>query len=71
MHPFKTILHPTDLSSNADASLPYAVALARQNGGVIHLLHVFAEDPGAPLASGVLVGTAAWYVGLREKNEKR
>jgi nucleotide-binding universal stress UspA family protein len=71
MKTFKTILHPTDLSSNADASLPYAVALAKQNAGVIHLLHIFEEDPAAPLASGIVIGTTGWYYTARLEHEKK
>jgi universal stress protein A len=40
---FKNILLTTDLSDNSAAATPYAVELARQFGGRIHLVHVF-ED---------------------------
>jgi len=40
---FKNVLLLTDLSSNADAAAPYAVELARRDGGRIQLVHVF-ED---------------------------
>ena len=37
-----TILVPHDFSPHSDAALRRAVALARQQGGKIHLLHAYA-----------------------------
>ena len=43
MTTFKNVLLLTDLSSNADAAAPYAVELAKRDGGRVQLVHVF-ED---------------------------
>ena len=53
---FRKILVPTDFSETAETALYYAVQLARQFDGELHVLHVY-EDPmqlaGWPLlASG-------------------
>ena len=37
---FETILMPTDFSPPSDRALEYAVALAKQSGAAIHLVHV-------------------------------
>ena len=41
---FKTIVLPTDLSSNALAAAPYAIGLAKRSGASIHLVHVFEDQ---------------------------
>ena len=40
----KKILIPTDFSETANIALPYAAALARENGAAVELIHV-TEDP--------------------------
>ena len=42
MPDFQTILMPTDFSPASDLALEYAVFLARQTGGAIHLMYVVA-----------------------------
>ena len=44
MPQLKTILLTTDFSENAQASVPYAVELARKFGGSIRLVYVFEES---------------------------
>lgn len=39
---FETILMPTDFSTPSQHALEYAVALAKQSGAAIHLVHVVA-----------------------------
>lgn len=46
---FKNILLPTDLSANADAAAPYAVELAKRDGGRIQMVHVFEDLVFYPL----------------------
>jgi nucleotide-binding universal stress UspA family protein len=61
---FETILMPTDFSPPSDHALEYGVALARQAGATIHLVHVVAHP----------IEIAAWpetyyaeYAGLRQQ----
>jgi nucleotide-binding universal stress UspA family protein len=39
---FKTILVPVDFSSHSDAALEFALDLAGESGGSVHLLHAYA-----------------------------
>jgi len=45
MLPIRTILHPTDFSEPSDYALRLAVALARDHGARLVLLHVAAPPP--------------------------
>lgn len=38
---FRTILVPTDFSEGAGAALDWALALAKESGGTVHLLHAY------------------------------
>src|SRR6185295_18490287 len=68
---FKTIVLTTDLSPNADAAIPYAVALAKLDGGSIHLFHAFEEEAGAALAAGVMIGGSTWVGSIRKQREEQ
>src|ERR1043165_233155 len=68
---FKNIVLTTDLSSNADAATPYAAALAKLDGGTIHLFHAFEEEAGASLAAGVMIGSSAWVSSIRKQREEQ
>jgi nucleotide-binding universal stress UspA family protein len=46
---YRTILYATDLSVNAAHAFRHAIALARQDGGGIHILHVLPEVEPAML----------------------
>jgi nucleotide-binding universal stress UspA family protein len=66
---FRKILVPTDFSETAEVALGYAMGLARQFDGELHLLHV-AEDPmllagWAPLGSGPVVDVNEEAAALR------
>jgi nucleotide-binding universal stress UspA family protein len=55
--PFRTILCPVDLSENSAAAVAYAGYLARQCGGVVHLLYVIpAMDADIPPALSQAAG---------------
>lgn len=71
MSAFKNILLTTDLSFNADAAIPFAVALAKRNNGTIHLFHAFEEDASDALASGVVIGVSAWLDSVRRRREEK
>lgn len=67
MTEIKNIILPTDFSLNADAALPYAVELARQHGGTIHLLHVSEHEAGDAFISGIVLGVSAWIASHRKE----
>jgi nucleotide-binding universal stress UspA family protein len=64
---FKNVVLTTDLSSNADAAIPYAAALTRRDGGTIHLFHAFEDHAGQALVSGVLIGVSAWQDSIHKQ----
>lgn len=68
---FKDILLTTDLSPNAEAAAPFAVALAKQSGGTIHLFHAIEDDPMEALLSGVVIGASAWLKSVREQRREQ
>ena len=59
---FRKILVPTDFSETAETALSYAVQLARQFGGELHVMHV-CEDPMQLAAWPVLSSGSAPEVG--------
>src|SRR5204863_9757499 len=67
---FKNIVLTTDLSPNSEAAIPYAVALAKLDGGSIHLFHAFEEEAGAALAAGAMIGTSSWIGSIRTQREE-
>src|SRR5579862_437870 len=71
MNTFKHILLTTDFSKNAEAALPYAVALAKQSGGTIHLFHAIANEVGDALAAGIPTGVLAWRTTEQQQQETR
>ena len=71
MIPFKTIVLTTDLSDNAAAALPYAVALAKLNGATIHLFHALEHEQSEALAAGVVIGVSAWIASQRKEREEK
>ena len=59
---FRKILVPTDFSETAETALYYAVQLARQFGGELHVVHV-CEDPMLLAGWPVLASLPAREVG--------
>ena len=70
---FKKIVLTTDLSENAEAAAPYAVELARRQGGTIYLVHVFEDAPYYLGVSDGFVGydPAAWIKASFEERDQR
>lgn len=71
MYKFKNIVLTTDLSPNADAAVPYAVALAKQSGGTIHLFHASDSEASAAFVSGIIIGVSAWMASIREQRSEK
>ncbi len=71
MHTFKHILLTTDLSPNSEAAVPFAVALAKQSGGTIHVFHAFEDEAGMALSSGIVIGTSAWLASVHKRREQK
>lgn len=71
MSAYKNILLTTDLSSNADAAIPYAVALAKRYGGTIHLFHVMEDEAGEALAAGIVIGVSEWIANLHQHHSEK
>ena len=71
MYTFKHILLTTDLSPNAEAAVPFAVALAKQSGGTIHLFHAFENEMREALMSGNLFGASAWLTAVHKQREEK
>lgn len=55
---WKRILLPVDLSSDLREVLAYAVAIVRENGAWLHILHVASESDGTP--AGADARLTAW-----------
>ncbi len=70
MTEFKNIVLTTDLSANADVAIPFAVALAKRNEGMINVFHAFEVDSKDALADGVVVGASAWIRSIRQQRER-
>jgi nucleotide-binding universal stress UspA family protein len=69
---FETILMPTDFSAPSAHALEYAVALARQSGATLHLVHVVAQLLEiATSPEGYYVEYAALRRQLREDAERQ
>lgn len=68
---FKNILLTTDLSPNAEAAVPYAVAFAKQSGGTIHVFHAFGIEPEEAFASGVWAEVSVWLATARTKRQEQ
>jgi nucleotide-binding universal stress UspA family protein len=67
----KNILLTTDLSTNAIAAIPYAIALAKENGGTIHVFHVLEDEGSEAFASGIVIGVSAWIASVRKQHEAK
>jgi nucleotide-binding universal stress UspA family protein len=67
---FKTILVTTDLSENANAAIPYAVALARAFGAKIRLLLVLEDNLYIPVDSAMLP-PVQWMIHEHTEMEER
>lgn len=67
----KTIILTTDLSENASAATPYAVALAKKFGSAVHWVHVF-EEPHlySGVADGILIGVSSWVSEAHRASQK-
>jgi nucleotide-binding universal stress UspA family protein len=61
---FETILMPTDFSAPSEQALEYAVALARQSGAALHLVHVVAQ------ALEIATSPEGYYVGYPELRQQ-
>ncbi len=71
MYTFKHILLTTDLSPNSEAAVPFAVALAKQSGGTIHVFHAFEDEVGEALSSGIVIGASAWVSSVHKQREQK
>ena len=71
MSAYKNILLTTDLSSNADSAIPYAVALAKRHGGTIHLFHVLEDEAREALAAGIVIGVTEWIANLHKHHTEK
>ena len=70
MYAFKHIVLTSDLSENSEAALPFAIALAKQSDGTIHLFHAFENETSEALRAGILVGASAWLSSVRKQRER-
>ena len=68
---FKKILLTTDLSSNAEAAVPYAFELARQHKGEVLLTHVFEDEHYyEPVADvNMIFINMDWFKSLHKQHE--
>ncbi len=67
----KNIVLTTDFSQNANAALPFAVALAKRYNGAIHLFHAIEHEELHAIASGVVFGVRAWIDTHRRECEQK
>ena len=65
---FSKILHATDYSKASAPALDEAVALAKQNGAELLVLHVI--DPVPPYVAGEDIGGAELYMKLEEASKR-
>jgi nucleotide-binding universal stress UspA family protein len=65
---FSKILHATDYSKASAPALDEAVALAKQNGAELWILHVI--DPVPPYVAGEDIGGAELYMKLEEATKR-
>ena len=65
---FNKILHATDYSKASAPALDEAVALAKQNGAELLVLHVI--DPVPPYVAGEDIGGAELYMKLEEASKR-
>ena len=65
---FSKILHATDYSKASVLALDEAVALAKQNGAELLVLHVI--DPVPPYVAGEDIGGAELYMKLEEASKR-
>jgi nucleotide-binding universal stress UspA family protein len=65
---FSKILHATDYSKASARALDEAIALAKQNGAELLVLHVI--DPVPPYAAGEDIGGAELYMKLEETTKQ-
>jgi universal stress protein A len=65
---FSRILHATDYSKASARALDEAIALAKQNGAELLVLHVI--DPVPPYAAGEDIGGAELYMKLEETTKQ-
>ena len=65
---FSKILHATDYSKASAPALDEAVALAKQNGAELLILHII--DPVPPYVAGEDIGGADLYMKLEESTKQ-
>ena len=67
---FRRLLVPLDFSKDADAALDLAIALAKEQGAEIHLVHAYELPAAVAMAYGVAIPQTVWE-GVQEAASER